>query len=168
MCLVPDKVGEGENPRLACWHGVLVDKTWRTLNRLGSWMDRGGKVPGQVTCQELGTLESRQSSRPAQHPTGSLDFRRLSRGTQALPGARDCGLLEQGVRGCVRGRTTEGVYCRWRRTFKGLPLTRILYLQVSKAAETEQFRGRKLEDLLAPFCGISFKWLTANVIPKAF
>ena len=55
-CLVPGGRG-GENPKLTCWHGVLVDLAWGTLIEWARNLSmQRSEVPDQHTCLELGTL----------------------------------------------------------------------------------------------------------------
>lgn len=87
-----------ESPRLAYLHGVLVGLTWGTVNMFGSWAR--SSVLGEHVCQQLGSLLSRQSSRPALYPMGRPHLRR--------PICRNPALLGTGI---VNGSETEVLGC---------------------------------------------------------
>lgn len=58
-----------------------------------------------------------------------------------LPRCMVLGLIREGVRRCVGGKSAEGVCCRQRMTSEALPSTKPLYFQVSERAEAELFGG---------------------------
>lgn len=63
------------------------------------------------------------------------------------PGCRDYGLIGKGTERCGGRRTTKGVNYRWGMTSEELPMTRPLYLQISKGDGTGQFGGGRREAL---------------------
>lgn len=108
-CLVPQVLGSGqgrggENPRLACWSGVLVDPSWGALNESGAWLCRGIRSQARTCARSLepyGQAEL-QVSTPPHQMTG---LRTAALGSPRTPGHRDRGGTGLGGREGICGRT---------------------------------------------------------------
>lgn len=84
-----------ENPRLACWCGVLVDQAWGTEYVLGLWVDKCLPTKANIHARSLGPWLVGRGL--AQHAT-PLKLWALEdwAGEPCALQYRDCGLLREG------------------------------------------------------------------------